>query len=110
MSATVIPPSLSSSTTVLFATRAAAEAFFANFTVAAATPTTEGVVKTGASLSYTHFTVYGTDNFAVTEVDGVPLEFPLKDTFDELRTKVIAVSAGLNTLIERLRAAGLIES
>lgn len=109
MSTVAIPPALPEGN-VLFATKTAAEAFFGNFVIPEATPSTGGVVKVAAAMTYTNFTGFTTSNFVVFPVDGEDIEVPTKDTVDELQTKLLAVTTGLNTLIERLRNAGLLDS
>lgn len=109
MSVNAVPPTLSGST-ILFNTKEEAQAFFDSFVVPSATTATEGVMKQGAALAYTNFSAFSVSNYSTFIIDGETVSLPNQDTFDEVRTKLLAVTAGLNTLIERLRNAGILDS
>jgi len=107
MSVNAIPPDLTSET-VLFANRAAAEAFFAAFEIPDATETTFGVVKKAEAVSYT-FTPLANSDSAMINVDGTPVaEVPTKASFDELKDSYETLVAAFEDLKQKLEDAEII--
>lgn len=109
MSAQVTAPTLTSDT-VLFSNRAAAQAFFNNFTVADATLTVPGVVYKGAAISFTDVDTYEADNYVVWNISGDSHTLPTRAVTDELREKITYLSGKIEALLTSLRSAGTINS
>jgi hypothetical protein len=99
-----------SSETTLWETRADALAFFESITVADASLATVGVVKKAASVSYTNFTAYTTSDWVELNLGGTTETLVPMATFEEVRTKLLAVTAGLNSLMTSLKSAGVLNS
>ena len=99
-----------SSETVLWESRADALAFFQSIQVPDAGLTTPGVVKKAASMTFANFTAFDeTGTWTVNFGDG-DHEVPEIANYNELKTKVLSLSAGLNSLLATLRNAGLLNS
>lgn len=109
MSANAVPPTLVSET-ILFQNRLAAQTFFSNFAVPDATTTTDGVVKKAESVSYSSYTSYTTNDFVTLTIDGTPETLVNQSTFEEVRTKLLAINTSFNNLLTKLRNAGILHS
>lgn len=99
-----------SSETTLWETRADALAFFESLTVEDAGLVDPGVVKKAASVSYTNFTAYTTSDWVELNLGGTTETLVPMTTFEETRTKLLAVTAGLNSLLTSLRNAGVLNT
>lgn len=109
MSASVNFPVLTDEVT-LWATRQDAEDFFSASYVSDATTAAKGVVSKMSSISYTNFTSYDESGSVEWNISGNTYELPEQVVIDELKTKLLTLSAAFNSLLTKLRNAGILES
>ena len=105
MSASISFPALTSET-VLFQNRAAAQAFFTNFTVPSATLVSEGVVKQASIQSWPLFPLENTDYIQIMQ-DGINLgQVPTLARFQELAANMENMREKLFALMAAMKDAG----
>lgn len=103
------PPNLTSET-VLFANKAAAEAFFAAFSVPDASAATFGVVKKGEAVAYA-FVPLVDSGTVIINLDGVQEQtVPTQAAFAELKASYALLAAAFVDLKQKLQTAEIISS
>src|SRR5437763_15800882 len=105
MSASINFPTLTSET-VLFQNKAAAVAFFTNFTVCSATPSAEGVDKQAEIAAWMLFPLENVDYIQIVQ-DGINLgQVPTLARFQELAGQVEDMRQKLFALMTAMKNAG----
>ena len=99
-----------SSETTLWESRADALAFFESLTVPDASLSSVGVVKKASAIAYTNFTAYTTSDWVALNLGGATETLVPQATFEEVRTKLLALSASHDALLAALRNAGTLNS
>lgn len=90
--------------------RAALQEFFEDIRVPAGSTTDYGTFKQAAANDYTNPTLSNSDTFNLI-VDDVPLgEVPTKESFVELKTAFNTLKDSYDSLLTKLRTAGILDS
>jgi len=109
MPATIEYPALVSET-VLFANKAAAEAFFDNFEVPDATTADEGVFLQAEAVAY-NFVPLVVATTVVINLDGVQEDtVPTQAAFAELKASYVTLATAFDLLLQKLEAAGILDT
>jgi len=96
------------SETVLFHNREGANAFFSNILIPDATTTEFGVMKQASSLTFTPSSYANVDTVFFAVVGGTNVTIPTSAHMDAVKARLEATETALNSLLTRLRNAGII--